>query len=180
MSKNIKLNNTDYMGISTVQLPTTDGGTASFKDVDEIEESSGGGGFELKGTYTVNTTGYYNNAGTIDQAIFTPSYENGMIILVSDAADEDWSDNAPGMGRLMIIYTRDKYILHSDGYRNGSGNNGLTAGTPVDRTTTGVGNAIAPPSGSIYATYLNTGQSVKKYEMELDSTMAEAFLYYTA
>ena len=36
MSKNIKLNDTDYNGISTVQLPTTDGGTATFKDTDEI------------------------------------------------------------------------------------------------------------------------------------------------
>ena len=138
-----------------------------------------GGGFELKGTYAVKKTGYYNNAGVIDQAIFTPSYKNGIIVLVTDSADADWTDNLHGTGRIMVIYTEDKYILHSDGYRNGSGNSGLTAGTPVDRTNPGVGNAITPPSGSMYATYLNVGQSVKKYEMELDSAITYSFMYYT-
>lgn len=36
--KNVKLNDTTYEGISKVQLPTADGGTASFKDEDEIVE----------------------------------------------------------------------------------------------------------------------------------------------
>ena len=38
MSKNVKVNGVDYAGVSQVQLPTTDGATALFKDVDEITE----------------------------------------------------------------------------------------------------------------------------------------------
>lgn len=34
--KNVRLNDTTYEGISKVQLPTPDGGTASFRDEDEI------------------------------------------------------------------------------------------------------------------------------------------------
>lgn len=53
MSKNIKLNDTDYTGISTVQLPTTDGGTASFKDTDEITTPSGSKTITENGTHDV-------------------------------------------------------------------------------------------------------------------------------
>jgi hypothetical protein len=42
VSKNILLNDINYNGVSTVKLPTSDGGTAIFKDVDEIETPSGG------------------------------------------------------------------------------------------------------------------------------------------
>ena len=38
MSKNVTVNGVDYTGVSQVQLPTTDGATALFKDVDEITE----------------------------------------------------------------------------------------------------------------------------------------------
>lgn len=41
MSKNIKLNDTEYTGISAVELPTAEGTTATFKDTDEIVEPSG-------------------------------------------------------------------------------------------------------------------------------------------
>ena len=40
MSKNVNVNGTAYSGISTVELNTTDGGTAQFRDVDEL---AGGG-----------------------------------------------------------------------------------------------------------------------------------------
>lgn len=41
MSKNVTVNGVDYTGVSQVQLPTTDGATALFKDVDEITEGGG-------------------------------------------------------------------------------------------------------------------------------------------
>ena len=53
MSKNIKLNNTDYSGVSTVQLPTTDGGVASFKDTDEIVIPTGIKEITSNGTFDV-------------------------------------------------------------------------------------------------------------------------------
>lgn len=37
MSKNIIINDTTYTGISDVQFNTTEGGTATFKDIDDIE-----------------------------------------------------------------------------------------------------------------------------------------------
>lgn len=39
MSKNIRLNGTDYENIVTVKLPTTDGGEAEFRDADEAVET---------------------------------------------------------------------------------------------------------------------------------------------
>lgn len=179
MSKNIKLNNTNYTGISTVQLPTADGGTATFQDVDEITES-GGGGFELKGTYTAVNTGYIYKSTTINQAVFTPSYSSGIIILVADSADTDWSDSANGVSRVIVIYTSDKYILASQGYRSEAGGQNSGINAPIARTTTGAGNAIEPTFGNAYTAYINAGQSVKKYEMELNSNIAEALLYYSA
>lgn len=53
MSKNIKLNNTSYNGVSTVQLPTTTGGKATFKDVDEITTPSGTKTITENGTHDV-------------------------------------------------------------------------------------------------------------------------------
>lgn len=53
MSKNIKLNDTNYTGISTVQLPTTDGGTATFKDTDEITTPVGSINITENGTFDV-------------------------------------------------------------------------------------------------------------------------------
>lgn len=178
MSKNIKLNDTEYTGVSTVQLPTTDGGTAFFKDTDEITTQASG--FELKGTYTVNSTGYFYAESTIDQAILTPSYEAGIIVLVADSADEDWTDNANGIGRMFVLYTSSKYIIISQAYRSGTGEQNASKCAPVERSVTGAGNPITITSlGNTYVSYLNEGQSVKKYEMELDSASVEALLYYT-
>lgn len=53
MSKNIKLNETEYNGISMINIPTTSGGTASFKDVDEISTPSGTKTITENGTYDV-------------------------------------------------------------------------------------------------------------------------------
>ena len=53
MSKNIKLDDTDYNGVSTVQLPTTDGGTAAFKDTDEITVPTGTKNITSNGNFDV-------------------------------------------------------------------------------------------------------------------------------
>lgn len=54
MSKNVKVNDINYSGVSTVQIPTTDGGTAEFKDVDEIVTPSGNKTITANGTYDVS------------------------------------------------------------------------------------------------------------------------------
>lgn len=53
MSKNVKVNGVDYTGVSQVQLPTTAGGTALFKDVDEITTPSGSVTITENGTHNV-------------------------------------------------------------------------------------------------------------------------------
>ncbi len=53
MSKNVKVNGMDYTGVSQVQLPTTAGGTALFKDVDEITTPSGTINITENGTHNV-------------------------------------------------------------------------------------------------------------------------------
>lgn len=53
MSKNVNVNGVDYSGVSQVQLKTNDGGTALFKDVDEIVTPSGVKTITENGTYDV-------------------------------------------------------------------------------------------------------------------------------
>ena len=54
MSKNVNVNGVDYSGVSQVQLKTADGGTALFKDVDEITVPSGTKTITENGTYDVS------------------------------------------------------------------------------------------------------------------------------
>lgn len=55
MSKNVKVNETTYEGVSVVQLPLSDGsGNAEFKDVDEITTPSGSKTITENGTYDVS------------------------------------------------------------------------------------------------------------------------------
>ena len=54
MSKNVKLNGKDYLGVSTIQVPTTSGGVASFKDVDEIVNVPTSGGTMESGIFVGN------------------------------------------------------------------------------------------------------------------------------
>lgn len=54
MSKNVTVNGVDYTGVSQVQLPTSSGGTALFKDVDEITTPSGSVTITENGTHDVS------------------------------------------------------------------------------------------------------------------------------
>ena len=53
MSKDIKLNGEEYIGISTIQVPTSNGNTASFKDADEIMIPTGSKSITANGAYDV-------------------------------------------------------------------------------------------------------------------------------
>lgn len=56
MSKNVKVNGTNYEGVSIVELPLTDGsGNAQFKDVDEIVINGDSTVQVVEETVTVNT-----------------------------------------------------------------------------------------------------------------------------
>lgn len=54
MSKNVTVNGVDYSGVSQVKLKTTAGGTALFKDVDEITTPSGAINITENGTHDVS------------------------------------------------------------------------------------------------------------------------------
>jgi hypothetical protein len=54
MSKNIKLNDTVYEGVSTIQVLTENGGTAQFKDVEEITTPNGNITITANGTHDVS------------------------------------------------------------------------------------------------------------------------------
>ena len=53
MSKNVILNNNNYFGISTVQIPTTDGGEAEFVDKDDVIVPAGEMDIVNNGDYDV-------------------------------------------------------------------------------------------------------------------------------
>ena len=54
MSKNVKIDGKSFSGVSQVKLNTTDGGTALFKDVDEITTPSGTKSITANGSYDVS------------------------------------------------------------------------------------------------------------------------------
>lgn len=52
--KNVSVNGTNYTGVSEVQLSVTGGGTANFRDVDEITTPSGSINITANGTHNVS------------------------------------------------------------------------------------------------------------------------------
>lgn len=108
MSKNVKLNNTNYSGVSTVQIPTTDGGTAEFKDVDEITVPTGTKTITANGTHDVRAyaqavvnvptgDGDASGGGTGSSGVYTEIFNTTITeakndhIITFDPAWDDYS-----------------------------------------------------------------------------------------
>lgn len=104
MSKNIKLNNTDYNGVSTVQLPTTNGGTASFKDVDEITTPSGSLTITENGTHDVKdyaqaVVNVATSGGSSENA-----YEMGTFEITEVTKNYTYNHSLGRVPKFVIVY----------------------------------------------------------------------------
>lgn len=106
MSKNIKLNDTNYNAVSTVQLPTTDGGTASFKDVDEITTPSGSITITENGTHDVtNYASAVVNVPTSGGSASTENtYEMGTFEITETCRHYTYNHNLGRVPHFAIVY----------------------------------------------------------------------------
>lgn len=106
MSKNIKLNNTDYNGVSTVQLPTTSGRTATFKDTDEIKTPSGSTTITKNGTHDVTNfaSAIVNVRTSGGSGSSENSYEIGTFTLMKAQDNYTYEHKLGRVPKFAIVY----------------------------------------------------------------------------
>ena len=95
MSKNVTVNENDYFGVSVVRLPVVGGGTADFRDVDEIITPSGEKNITENGTYDVSAF-----ARAIVAVAATESSGGGVAVTqftIEENADRSLWFNAQGI-----------------------------------------------------------------------------------
>lgn len=120
MSKNIKLNNTDYNGVSTVQLPTTSGGTATFKDTDEIKTPSGSITITKNGTHDVTNfaSAIVNVPTSGGSGSSENSYEMGTFTLRESQNNYTYEHKLGRVPKFAIVYPISIDKNTSDGEHN--------------------------------------------------------------
>ena len=91
--KDVVVNGVTYSGISSVQLATTAGGTANFKDVEEITTSGGSADVE---------TGTFVGDGTYNVTMPVTSKKQGYIIIAENY--DALSADASSLGTQCILY----------------------------------------------------------------------------
>lgn len=183
MSKNVKVNGVDYTGVSQVQLPTTDGATALFKDVDEITE--GGGGFDIDTAETLLCTIETEDLiGNILAAHpITPKYQNELLILiirgenvitqgVSTLRSMYWCINGTTTSAL-YNYVNNKLVAPNTVklfYVSGSEeNDGYMTSVSTVFTKLDANGALSLNANFQY--YVAAGNTVSYYEVPLDLTV---------
>ena len=91
--KDVVINGVTYNGISSVQLTTTAGGTANFKDVEEIATPGGSASVE---------TGTFVGDGTYNVTMPVTSKKQGYIIIAENY--DSLSTDASALGNMCILY----------------------------------------------------------------------------
>lgn len=172
MSKNIKLNDTTYSGVSTVQLPTSDGGSATFKDTDEITTPSGSTTITENGTHDVSNfaSAIVNVAGgssNIEQGTFIGDDTrnisipvNGLksnVLIVTDGYDDIISDTETGDCSLLMFFANSDFLITTACQHANS--NKIAKILSIDDTTS-VNNGITFNEESIDIVSLTVGASV--------------------
>ena len=163
MSKNVKLNDKNYNGVSTVQLPTDDGGTALFKDVDEIVTPSGTKKITSNGTHDV--TNYASVFVEVTSGAGGDSTEKSVVTFNGSIQGELWVTSsgarpagikvAHGLGKVP------KYaILSSDAVADGTLKGSVIGGAFIGDTK-GYSTAVQEGRyvGCVLTTNINTGAS---------------------
>lgn len=185
MSKNVKLNDTIYNGVSTVQLLTDNGDTASFKDVDEIVTPSGTKTITSNGTHDV--TNYANVFVEVAGGEGSVSSEKSVVNFNGSIQGELWVTSsgarphgikiAHGLGKVP------KYaILTSDAVSDGS-LKGVVIGGFFSENIMGYNPSLqdARLIGCAFNTNINTGAAgatVYSYDDTRNSTGTSALWYW--
>ena len=183
MSKNVKVSGVDYTGVSQVQLPTTDGATALFKDVAEITE--GGGGFDIDTAetllFTVETEDLIGNI--LAAHPITPKYQNELLILIirgenvitqgaSTLRSMYWCINGTTTSALNGYVNNKKVAPDTIKVFYGSGSeekNAYTAGVSTSLAKLAANGALSLSANFEY--YVAAGNTVSYYEVPLDLTV---------
>lgn len=121
MSKNVKVNDVVYNGVSQVRLQTTTGGTALFKDVSEIAEPSGSVSITENGTHNVKNyasaiVNVAGGGGSIETGTFVGDGTGAVTIPVSSKKTGVliWADNYTEEAESFAQFERLYYCADSE------------------------------------------------------------------
>ena len=144
MSKNIKLNDTNYNGVSTVQLPTVEGRTATFKDTDEITTPTGTKTITENGTFDVtnfaqaivnvassgggteSASGTFVGDGTRNISLSLPATAEHLVVYSESYVNEKLTpESCEAFAFLVGFWSKNRFVLYGGNNYNASKFNGV-------------------------------------------------------
>lgn len=168
MSKNVMIGGKTYNGVSTVQLSTATGGTATFKDTDEITIPSGSKTITENGTFDV---------AAFSQAIVNVASSGGT----NDSGMESGTFQGTGSNTVSIPVTSKKTHLLIWGQGNLAADYGNTAyatATVVGISGYGMWDISGNYSGAALASGVLTPESTYIDKTETDPNFTSSYCYF--